>query len=92
MPLTADQVDMFGADDFCTSCQLCTNACPPQAIFEEKQTVRGDDKWYVDFDKCIGYFHEAYGCAICIAVCPWSRPGVAENLAAKMTRRASRRA
>jgi Pyruvate/2-oxoacid:ferredoxin oxidoreductase delta subunit len=91
LPLVADQPDEFGADDFCASCQLCTSACPPQAIFEQKQTVRGDEKWYVDFDKCIGYFHETYGCAICIAVCPWSRPGVAQTLAEKMTRRAARR-
>ena len=27
-------------------------------------------KWYVDFDKCIPYFAETSGCAICIAVCP----------------------
>ncbi len=92
MPLVADGPDTFGADDFCANCQLCTSACPPQAIFDEKQTVRGDQKWYVDFDKCIGYFHEIYGCAICIAVCPWSRPGIAESLAEKMSRRISRRA
>lgn len=91
MPLVADGPDVFGADDFCTSCQLCTNACPPQAIFDEKKTVRGEQKWYVDFDKCIGYFHETYGCAICISVCPWSRPGVAENLAQKMSRRRAMR-
>ncbi len=91
LPLVADQPDVFGADDFCTSCQLCSNACPPQAIFDQKQTVRGDQKWYVDFDKCIGYFHETYGCAICIAICPWSRPGIATSLAEKMTRRAARR-
>jgi len=90
MPLVADRPDVFGADDFCASCQLCSNACPPQAIFEQKQTVRGVRKWYVDFDKCIGYFHETYGCAICVAVCPWSRPGVAPSLAEKMTRRAKR--
>ena len=91
LPLVADRADNFGVDDFCTSCQLCSTACPPQAIFDQKQTVRGEQKWYVNFDKCIGYFHETYGCAICIAVCPWSRPGVAQNLAEKMTRRASRR-
>ena len=90
LPLVSDRPDLFGADDFCASCQLCSAACPPQAIFDQKQTVRGDEKWYVDFDKCIGYFHETYGCAICIAVCPWSRPGVAMNLAQKMTRRAGR--
>jgi NAD-dependent dihydropyrimidine dehydrogenase PreA subunit len=87
LPLTADHEDVFGGDDFCLNCQLCTSACPPQAIFTEKQWVRGDRKWYVDFDKCIGYFHETYGCAICIAVCPWSRPGVAPRLAEKMGRR-----
>jgi epoxyqueuosine reductase len=91
LPLVADEPDVFGADDFCMSCHLCSNACPPQAIFDQKQTVRGDQKWYVDFDKCIGYFHETYGCAICIAVCPWSRPGIAEKLAKKMTRRAHSR-
>ena len=26
------------------------------AIFDEKKTVRGTDKWYVDFDKCVPYF------------------------------------
>jgi hypothetical protein len=30
------------------------------------------------------------GCAICLAVCPWSRPGVAENLVGKMARRRGR--
>ena len=87
MPLTADEADAFGVDDFCTNCKLCTAACPPDAIFPEKQTVRGETKWYVDFDKCVGYFNETYGCGICIAVCPWSRPGIAPTLAEKMSRR-----
>jgi Fe-S-cluster-containing hydrogenase component 2 len=54
-----------------------------------KQTVRGERKWYVDFDKCIPYFGERLGCALCMVVCPWSRPGVAGNLAAKLARRSS---
>ena len=49
--------------------------------------VRGTVKWSVDFDKCIPYFNDTLGCGICIAVCPWSRPGVAPNLAARKTRR-----
>ena len=49
--------------------------------------MRGTRKWYVDFDKCVPYFNETYGCGICIAVCPWSRPGIAPRLAEKMTRR-----
>ncbi len=92
LPLVADEADSFGVDDFCASCRLCTAACPPDAIFEHKQTVRGEEKWYVDFDKCIPYFNETFGCGICIAVCPWSRPGVAPSLAERMGRRARRRA
>jgi epoxyqueuosine reductase QueG len=80
----------FGIDDFCSRCRVCENACPPLAIAPEKQTVRGVEKWYVDFDRCIPYFAETSGCAICIAVCPWSRPGVGPNLAQKLARRARR--
>jgi ferredoxin len=79
-----------GIDAFCAACRICEDACPPQAIFPDKQTVRGDTKWYVDFDRCLPFFNETQGCAICIAVCPWSRPGVGPNLAAKLARRAAR--
>jgi len=80
----------FGIDDFCSRCRVCENACPPLAIKSEKQTVRGKDKWYVNFDLCIPFFAESSGCAICIAVCPWSLPGVGPNLAEKLARRATR--
>jgi epoxyqueuosine reductase len=90
MPLSADKPDEFGADGFCTRCQVCINACPVDAITDNKQWVRGVEKWYVDFDKCITYFNETHGCGICIAVCPWSRPGAAPRLAEKMLRRQAR--
>lgn len=80
----------FGIDDFCSRCRVCENACPPDAIAPEKQLVRGVDKWYVDFDRCIPYFAETSGCAICIAVCPWSLPTVGLSLAEKLKRRAQR--
>ena len=80
-----------GIDDFCQSCRICEDACPPEALSPEKHTVRGETKWYVDFDKCIPFFNETHGCAICIAVCPWSRPGVGLNLAAKLARRDERK-
>lgn len=91
VPLNPDRPDPFGADEFCQSCQVCTNACPPEAIVPDKQWVRGDLKWYVDFDKCVPYFVENLGCGICLAVCPWSRPGIAEKLVVKMARRAKAR-
>jgi Pyruvate/2-oxoacid:ferredoxin oxidoreductase delta subunit len=87
LPLIADDADSFGADEFCVNCRVCSQACPPDAISAEKQMVRGDTKWSVDFDKCVPYFNETTGCGICIAVCPWSRPGVAANLVSKLARR-----
>lgn len=90
MPLVADTPDDFGADDFCMRCQACANACPPGAIANEKQMVRGVEKWYVDFDKCIPYFGETLGCALCLPVCPWSRPGNAARLIAKLRKRAEK--
>jgi ferredoxin len=83
LPMIADEVDDFGSDSFCLGCQVCTNACPPGAIQAEKQMVRGVEKWYVDFDKCIPYFAETMACGICIARCPWSTPGRAQKLAEK---------
>ena len=87
LPLIADEIDEFGADEFCTHCQVCRNACPPDAIHDEKVLVRGVEKWYVDFDKCIPFFGEALGCAACIAACPWSTPGRAPKLVEKWSRR-----
>jgi len=92
MPLISDGPDEFGSEDFCMSCQLCVKDCPPGAISDEKQMVRGVEKWYVDFDKCIPYFGEALACGICLAVCPWSRPGTGPKLAEKMLTRRARKA
>jgi Pyruvate/2-oxoacid:ferredoxin oxidoreductase delta subunit len=88
MPLQYDAPDSFGADDFCTGCQVCANECPPDAISRDKVLVRGSLKWAVDFDRCIPYFNETYGCGICLAVCPWSTPGRAPKLAERFARRA----
>ncbi|MEM9050159.1 MAG: 4Fe-4S dicluster domain-containing protein [Pseudomonadota bacterium] len=91
-PFASTPAREFGIDAFCASCRVCEDACPPEAIAAEKQTVRGVEKWYVDFDRCLPYFNQTHGCAICIAVCPWSRPGVGMNLANKLARRAARMA
>ena len=80
----------FGVDSFCAACRVCEDACPPEAIAPEKRMVRGIEKWQVDFDRCLPFFNETHGCAMCIAACPWSRPGAGLNLAAKLARRAER--
>lgn len=90
MPLSVDNPDSFGVDAFCMNCRVCEQACPPDAIAPAKQTVRGTEKWYVDFDRCVPYFNQTYGCGICIAVCPWSRPEVGPKLLQKMLRRLER--
>jgi len=87
MPLVPTKPDRFGADEFCKTCQACTNACPPRAISEQKQMVRGVERWYVDFDKCIPYFAESASCGICIAECPWTRPTARPKLLATMASR-----
>jgi epoxyqueuosine reductase len=87
MPLVPTGQDGFGADEFCATCQVCTKACPPGAILEHKQVVRGVERWYVDFDKCIPFFAENASCGICIATCPWTRPDVRPKLLATMARR-----
>jgi len=87
MPLRATKPVKFGADEFCKTCQVCTNACPPGAISENKQMVRGVKRWYVNFDKCIPYFAEAASCGICIAECPWTRPSARPKLLATMAGR-----
>jgi epoxyqueuosine reductase len=70
------------ARDYCGSCRRCVEACPTEAIGEQK---------VVDGSKCISYFtielkeavippemqgrfgDWAFGCDICQEVCPWNR-------------------
>lgn len=91
-PIPLTDARNHGIDGFCQNCRICEDACPPFAIAPEKRTVRGVEKWYVDFDLCLPFFNEHQGCAICIAVCPWSRPGAGLNLAAKLARKRERTA
>ena len=90
-PLPINAPQDHDIDSFCAHCKICENACPTNAISDEKQLVRGVEKWYVDFDKCLPFFNEHQGCAICIAVCPFSRPGVGDNLVRKLAARNARR-
>ena len=90
-PLLPDEPRDIASDDFCMSCRKCVDDCPPGAISDEKQWVRGTYRWYVDFDKCVPYMAENKGCAICLATCPYSRPGVAPKLTQKMLRRRERK-
>ena len=87
LPLATDDPVDIGVQDLCATCQRCVLDCPPDAIYSEKQLVRGIEKWYVDFDRCIPYFVKTYGCAICIEVCPWSEPERGPWLSEKLLRK-----
>jgi ferredoxin len=90
VPLVGDAPEAFGGDDFCLNCRICADACPPDAIKHEKTLIRGELRWYVDFDKCLPYFNEAFSCAICLAACPFSRPDVGPRLIEKLAARRGR--
>jgi len=84
LPLSYDKPSDIGVDDLCIGCRRCTLDCPVEAISDQKQMVRGEKKWYVNFDKCAPYFTEAVGCGICIEVCPWTKPGRGFSLSEKL--------
>jgi epoxyqueuosine reductase len=76
------QYDDPFAKDYCGSCRKCIDACPTDAILDEK---------IIDGSKCISYFtielkdmlipeeqkgkfkNWMFGCDICQDVCPWNR-------------------
>lgn len=79
--LVLEYDDSF-AKDYCGTCTRCIDACPTNAIMNEK---------IIDGSKCISYFtielkdalipdemkgkfnNWAFGCDICQEVCPWNR-------------------
>lgn len=89
LPLVPGSPVDVGVEDLCAVCHRCVLDCPPRAVFEEKQLVRGVRKAYVDFDKCIPYFVKTLGCAICIEVCPWSETGRGPRLSERLLRKRS---
>lgn len=61
--------------DFCAMCKKCVRECPAKAIFDEPRP-RGDGGMQcIDHDSCRNYFTSNYGCAVCVAVCPFSHTG-----------------
>lgn len=90
MPLQTNSPTVVGIDDFCQKCQVCTKACPPKAISDSKKMVRGVKKFYVDFEKCMPYMTDNFGCGICLKVCPWGKETVANRLMEKYNKRMSK--
>jgi len=86
MPLVPDEPLTSGVQDFCQKCQKCARNCPAQAIsFGEKTEENGVLKWVLNREECYRYWRKVgTDCALCIYVCPYSKP---DNLLHKAIRR-----
>lgn len=61
--------------DFCAMCHKCIRQCPVNAIYDQPKP-RGDGGMQsIDHATCRDYFTANYGCAVCLAVCPFSHTG-----------------
>jgi len=89
-PLKTDKTIKFGVQDFCGKCRKCAVNCPSQAIpHGEKKEDNGVLKWVLDREECYRYWRKAgTDCAVCMYVCPYSKPdnafhNVIRNFSAK---------
>lgn len=74
LPITTENEHLW-VRDFCAMCRKCIRECPVDAIFDQPRP-RGDGGMQcIDHDTCRDYFTANYGCAICLAVCPFSQAG-----------------
>jgi len=82
LPLPPGKPIDIGVMKFCRTCKKCAEYCPAKAIpmdTEPTWEVKGPynrpgvKTWYRDEPACREYMYHAGSCAICIAVCPFSR-------------------
>lgn len=70
-----DENEHLWVRDFCAMCHKCVRSCPVQAIYQAP-VPRGDGGMQcIDHASCRVYFTKNYGCAVCLAVCPFSQVG-----------------
>jgi len=76
LPLSPNSPKIFGVQDFCQKCQKCAINCPAQAIpLGDKTEENGALKWVINREGCYHFWRKAgTDCAMCIYVCPYSKP------------------
>ncbi len=84
LPLAHDEPVEFGVTEFCYSCKKCAENCPGRAISFSEPTDSGSTisnnngiyKWYIDPEKCFGFWMQNMGgsCTNCVRVCPFNKP------------------
>ena len=88
LPLIPDEPRVWGIQEFCQKCQKCARNCPAQAIPKgEKTEENGVLKWVLKREECYRFWRKVgTDCAVCIYVCPYSKPAnIFHNLIRKMT-------
>lgn len=82
LPLAVDMPKKLGLTEYCNTCTICADACPPKALPkgapdlgpDSPSTIKGVRKWSADCEKCFGYWAKLKtDCAICMRVCPFNR-------------------
>lgn len=74
-------------NDFCGSCTRCINACPTQAILDNRTLDAGlcisyqtiENKKEIDTEVQGKLERRIFGCDICQEVCPWNRKSPLHN-------------
>jgi ferredoxin len=80
-------------EDFCDSCHRCEKGCPMDAILSEHRVTAHygdgvrDREACIDRERCHLYFSRTMGCALCIKLCPFSKPGTYDRLAQRLERK-----
>ena len=74
LPIETEHAHLW-VRDFCAMCRRCIRECPVDAIFQQPNP-RGDGGMQcIDHAACRDYFNQNFGCAICLAGCPFSAAG-----------------
>ena len=76
LPLIEDSPRTLGVQQFCQKCQKCARNCPSRAIpYGDKSKENGVMKWVLNREECYRFWRKAgTDCAVCIFVCPYSKP------------------
>ena len=74
--LIPDGPKTFGLQHFCEVCMKCAQCCPSAAMPDgSKVARRGVVKWQIDPEKCFSFWRTVgTDCAVCMMVCPLSKP------------------
>ena len=82
LPLLHDKPKRFGVHEFCSICNKCADACPPNALPKgppqeggpNRSSIQSIKKWTSNAEKCFGYWTKLRAdCAICMRVCPYNK-------------------